>query len=212
MPRAQTQTSALSAGDAVLGLLIEQPANSYQLERRLETRFGAAQFAHGTAYQAVRRLAGQGLIRPRASHPPDARASDGAGPLPAVAYEPTPEGFEHFRRWLLASTSTPPVREELLAKVTFCGPADLPRMIEIVRDAELACTAQLEEVNARMRRERHLAGNDRWRRVMSLIVIASDVAWWDGRIKWLAELRSYLQREGQRYQAGQPPYGTPPSD
>ncbi len=212
MSRAQTQTSALSAGDAVLGLLVEQPANSYQLERRLETRFGAAQFAHGTAYQAVRRLSGQELIRPLASPAPDIGPAPGMRPLPAVAYEPTPKGFEHFRRWLLASTSTPPVREELLAKVTFCGPGDLPRMIEIVRDAELACTAQLEEVNARMRRERLLAGDDRWRRLMSLIVSASDVAWWDARIKWLAELRSYLQREGQRYQAGQPPYGTAPTD
>jgi DNA-binding PadR family transcriptional regulator len=212
MPRTSTQTFALSAGDAVLGLLVEQPANSYQLERRLESRFGAAEFAHGTAYQAVKRLSGQGLIRQVVADQPSEANLLRPGSLPATVYEPTPRGVEHFRRWLRASTSMPPVREELLAKIAFCGPSDLPRMVEIVRDAELACTARLQEVNERMRRERHLAGDDRWRRLMSLIVTAGDVAWWDGRIKWLAELRSYLQREGQRYEAGRDSRGTTPTD
>jgi DNA-binding PadR family transcriptional regulator len=197
--RASTQTYALSAGDAVLGLLVEAPANSYQLERRLETRFGAAQFAHGTAYQAVKRLSGQGLIRQAVVAKPSAPNLHSAGSLPATVYEPTPRGVEHFRRWLRASTSMPPVREELLAKIAFCGPADLPRMIEIVRDAELACTAQLNELNARMRQQHRLAGDDRWRRLMGLIVAAGDAAWWDARIRWLQELRRFLQREGQRY-------------
>jgi DNA-binding PadR family transcriptional regulator len=211
MGRATTQTFALSAGDAVLGLLIERPANCYQLERRLESRFGSAEFAHGTAYHAVRRLSGQGLIRPADADeplPPDPRSS--AGSIPATTYEATPRGAAHFRRWLLASTSMPPVREELLAKIAFCGPADLPRMIEIVRDAELACTAQLKEVNEEMRRRRLLAGDDPWRRLMSLIVTAGDVAWWDARIKWLQQLRSYLQREGQHYAAGRGPGSAPP--
>lgn len=211
MPRPSTPTYALSAGDAVLGLLIEQPSNSYQLERRLETRFGAAQFAHGTAYQAVKRLSGQGLIRPVAqltAIDPDHRMP---GSLPATTYEPTPRGVDHFRHWLRASTSMPPVREELLAKIAFCTPSDLPRMVEIVRDAELACTAQLNELNQRMRHQQRLGGDDPWRRLMGLIVSAGDVAWWDSRIKWLQELRRYLQQEGQRYQARREPGSQPPA-
>jgi DNA-binding PadR family transcriptional regulator len=246
MARTNTQTVALSGGNAVLGLLIEQPANSYQLERRLERRFGSASFAHGTAYHAVRRLASQGLIRPvgpegplpldadsaqasspRAqgvgssslegenvvSLPADAQGGPfraqgrGARSLPATSYEATPRGVEHFRRWMRASTSMPPVREELLAKIAFCAPSDLPRMIEIVRDAELACLGRLGEMNERMRTARRLAGDDSWRRLMSLIVTASDVAWWDGRIKWLQEVRRYLQREGERYAEGHGPGG-----
>jgi DNA-binding PadR family transcriptional regulator len=203
MRNPSTQVPALSAGDAVLGLVIEAPANTYQLERRLETRFGSAAFAHGTAYHAVRRLAGQGLIRPVERDdvlPPEATRAQA---LPATAYEATPRGVEHFRRWLHASTAIPPVREELLAKISFCRPSDLPRMIEIVRDAELACTARLNELNERMRIARRLAADDAWARLMSLIVTAGDVAWWDARIRWLQELRRYLQREGQRYQAEQ---------
>jgi hypothetical protein len=38
---------------------------------------------------------------------------------------------------------------------------------------------------------------------MGVIVTAGDAAWWDARIKWLQALRQYLQRERQRYDAGQ---------
>ena len=201
------QMVALSAGEAVLGLVVERPGNSYQLERRLEGRFGSAQFAHGTAYHALRRLSKQGLIRAVEG---DESARAEAGCLPATAYEATTKGIEHFEHWLRASTSTPPVREELLAKIAFCGPADLPRMIEIVREAELACAAQLEDLNERMRRERRLLGDDAWRRLMGVIVTAGDAAWWDARIKWLQALRQYLQREGQHYHAGHGPTSSLP--
>jgi DNA-binding PadR family transcriptional regulator len=211
MGRAATQTLSLSAREAVLGLVIERPGNGYQLERRLEGRFGSSQFAHGTAYHALRRLSKQGLVRTVADgggSGPGA-GTDPAG-SPATAYEATARGLAHFEDWLLASTSTPPVREELLAKISFCGPADLPRMIEIVRDAELACAAQLQERNERMRTERRLLAGDEWKRLMSLIVTTGDAAWWDARIKWLQDLREYLQREGQRYEAGRRTGSLPP--
>jgi hypothetical protein len=95
----------------------------------------------------------------------------------------------------------PPVREDLLAKVAFCGPADLPRMIEIIREAEGACMTQLENLNARTRRERALAdADDEWRWMMRIIVSDGDYAWWDARIKWLQQLRQYLQREGEHHE------------
>jgi hypothetical protein len=201
----RTTAQPLSAGEAVLGLVIELPGNSYQLERRLEGRFGSAQFGHATAYHALKRLTKQGLIRPVEDPGPLGEASGGAGSeaaeLPGTIYEATVEGIAHFRHWLRASTATPPVREELQAKIAFCGPEDLPRMVEIVREAELACAAQLEDLNERMRRQRRLEGDDPWRRLMGMIGTAGDVAWWDSRIKWLQALRQYLQTEGQRYAA-----------
>jgi hypothetical protein len=213
----RTTAQPLSAGEAVLGLVIERPGNSYQLEQRLEGRFGSAQFGHATAYHALKRLAKQGLIRPIAdSSPPTppgepaANARVEAGELPSTAYEATQAGITHFRRWLRASTATPPVREELQAKIALCGPADLPRMIELVREAELACAAQLEGLNERMRVERRLQGDDPWRRLMGIIVTAGDAAWWDARIKWLQTLRQYLQREGQSYEAEQRPTSSLP--
>jgi DNA-binding PadR family transcriptional regulator len=203
---------ALSAGDAVLGLLIERPGNSYQLERRLEHRFGSAGFAHGSAYHAIRRLSKRGLIRPVEASPQLGEDVGGIGGRAATAYEATPRGVEFFRRWLSASSSIPPVREELLAKISFCGPADLPRMVAIVREAELACTARLNELNRRVRAQRRIDADDPWRRLMTLIVAAGDAAWWDARIKWLQDLRTYLQREALRYQAGDTPSSRPPRD
>jgi DNA-binding PadR family transcriptional regulator len=188
-----------------LGLLIEQPGNSYQLERRLERRFDSAQFAHGTAYQATKRLSKQGLISAIEGDGSAVLEHAKAGYLPTTAYDATAKGVEHFERWLRASTSTPAVREELLAKIAFCEPADLPRLIEIVREAEMTCAAQLEDLTDWMRRERRLADDDEWRRLMGMIATAADAAWWDARVKWLQALRHYLQREGQRYEAEQAP-------
>src|SRR5271155_5277948 len=213
-----TTAQPLSAGDAVLGLVIELPGNSYQLEQRLEARFGSAQFSHATAYHALKRLSKQGLISPIEDSSPAAQSAASASAdtdvadLPATSYEATPAGIAHFRRWLRASTATPPVREELQAKIAFCGPDDLPRMVEIVREAELACAAQLEDLNQRMRRQRLLDRDDAWRRLTGMIVTAGDVAWWDARIKWLQTLRQYLQREGQRYVTEQRQASSPPRD
>jgi DNA-binding PadR family transcriptional regulator len=204
MGRTSAQTFAPSAGKAVLGLLVEQPGNCYQLERRLERRLGSAQFSHGTTYHAVKRLAQKGLIRAVEGDRSTLPARAQAGSPRATAYEVTAEGIEHFEGWLRASTSMPPVREELLAKIMFCGPADLPRMVEIVREAELACMAQLEDLNERMRRGRRLGGEE-WRARMSMIVTSGDAAWWDARIRWLQALRQYLQREVQRCEAERGP-------
>jgi len=201
MGRTASHTFGLSASDAVLGLLIEGPGNSYQLEQRLQDRFGSAQFGHGTAYHAVQRLSKQGLIRVLADdHTADPPGGD-AERLSGTAYEATAKGNEQFERWLRASTPTPPVREELLAQITFCGPADVPRMIGIIREAELACTTQPEDLNGRIGTERQPAEDDEWRRRMGAIVTDGEAAWLNARILWLKKLRAYLQREGQAYDA-----------
>ena len=83
-------------------------------------------------------------------------------------------------------------------------------MVEIVREAELACAVQLKELNERMRRQRLLDRDDAWRRLTGMIVTAGDVAWWDARIKWLQALRQYLQREGERYAAQRRQSTSPP--
>ena len=142
MPRPNAQAVALSGGNAVLGLLIERPANSYQLERRLESRFGSADFAHGTAYHAVRRLVGQGLIRPvAAERDAPAKRRDNRHRVRGDAARRRALPALAARLHLDPAGARGAAREDLLLP----GPQDLPRMIEIVRDAELACTAQLQQ-------------------------------------------------------------------
>ena len=124
-----------------------------------------------------------------------------------TVYEATPAGVEHFRRWLRASTQTPPVREELHAKIALWGPEDLPRLIEIVREAEMACAQQLQGLNRRMRFERER--RRRMRRVgadKGLIVMSGEVTWWDARIKWLQDMRR-LPGEGATVDRAAAPAG-----
>src|SRR5664279_5597174 len=106
----RARTTGLSAGEAVLGLVIEQPDHGFSLERRLEERFAAARFAYSTAYSALRRLKKDGLVRV-------VQAEPGAGE--EVTYEATQKGVEHFRNWVRAPTSAPVSREELHATVSY---------------------------------------------------------------------------------------------
>ncbi len=183
----------------MLGLLVERPATCYELDKRIAERLGSAQFSRGTAARAVRRLLERELVRP-ADARQDAHAALVDGRKKTV-YEPTRAGLEHFRRWLRSSTQSPPVREELHAKIALCGPADLPRLIEIVREAEMSCAQQLQELNRRMRHERRTAQTGGLSQTMRLIVTSGEVSWWDARIKWLQDVRLYLERERYEHHA-----------
>lgn len=193
------QQSEMSAGEIVLGLLIEQPDTCYHLDKRIAERLGSAQFSRGAASRAVKRLLERKLVRPaNVEGRPELRVVDGRK---KTVYETTPSGVDHFEHWLRASTQTPPVREELHAKIVLWGSAELPRLIEIVREAELACTLQLGDANREMRAERQASDASDWERTMQLIVSAGEATWWDARIKWLQNVRMYLEREHARRQS-----------
>jgi len=183
----------------VLGLLIEQPDYGLGLERRLEERFTAARFAYSTAYNALRRLQKAGLVRP-------AEADPGAAEGGEVFYEATPEGVEHFRGWVRASTGGPIQREELHAKIAMCEPRDLPRLIDVLYAEELACIAELERIRARMVAEQRGVGRRAlaevpWSELMGRGVAHGEAAFQGGRIAQLGRLRAYLEqlrREAER--------------
>lgn len=193
------QQSEMSAGEIVLGLLVEQPDTCYQLDKRIAERLGSAQFSRGAAAGAVKRLLERELIRPAdRENRSELRVVDGRK---KTVYEATPAGVQHFERWLHASTRTPPVREELHAKIVLWGSEELPRLVEIVREAEIACMQQLQELNRRTRLERLTADASEWERKMQLIVTGGELTWWDVRVRWLQDVRMYLEREHERQRA-----------
>jgi DNA-binding PadR family transcriptional regulator len=183
--------------EIVLGLLSEEPSNSYQLDRRLAERFGSAGYANGTARQAIKRLAEEGLVR--AADGKGRKASGGGIRARATVYVATQAGIDHFRAWMWASVSTPPVREELHAKIALCRPADLPRMVDVVREAEGVCAGRLQGLNWRVRSRREGLNTEDFRARMDLVVSTGDQAWWESRIKWLQRVRVYLEDERKRY-------------
>ena len=184
----RTRAAGLSAGEAVLGLVIEQPDRGFSLERRLEQRFGAARFSYSTAYNALYRMERQGLVR----------VADGDAPGSGEAvYEATAKGIEHFRDWVRSSTHAPVLREEIHARVALCEPRDLPRLIEILHAEELSALAELDGVRERIIAERRgAAGGDlaeQWSALMGRGVADAEAAFWGGRINQLARLRAYLE-------------------
>lgn len=184
--------------ELILGLLAEERSNCYQLDRRLAARFGSACYAQGTARQAIKRLVDDGLARAVGER----RMASGSGLGARVTiYEATPAGVEHFQEWMWASVSTPPVREELHAKIALCRPADLPRMVAVVREAESVCTGKLQSLNLRVRARRLDLDQGDFRMRMDLVVSTGDQAWWESRIKWLQRVRVYLEDEWRRYGA-----------
>lgn len=181
--------------EIVLGLLVEEPGNAYQVEMRLNQRFGSHDYTQGVARQSLRRLGELGFARPVARRAVDEGARE------SQLWEATPEGVARSREWIREQIRKPPVREELHAKVALCRPDDLPRLVEVVSEAERMCVLELQRTNQQMRiRRAGLPAGD-WATSMDLIVNAGEQAWWDSRIKWLQSVRMYLEREVGQPQA-----------
>jgi len=177
--------------EIVLGLVVERPASCYQLDAQLRERFAAFDYATGTARHAVRRMVEEGLVRELHSH----KLGPLVGVRGATVYEATLAGIEHFERWIRASVSTPPVREELDARIALCRPEDLPHMVEIVRDAEALCLSKVQGLNFRLRASRRARDEMGWQQRMDLVVSSGDHAWWESRTRWLQKVRVHLEGE-----------------
>lgn len=175
----------------VLGMLAEQPASGYQLDVQMEERFGGFRYASGTAKKAAKALRENGLVR-FVEGRPGLRVSAGRA---QTIYELTPAGERRFREWMRAPVSTPPVREELDAKIALCQSEDLPGLIETIRSGELACLTWRQSLNYRLQSRRAKIDRHDRRARMSMIVSSSEEAWWDWRIKWLQCVRMYLEDE-----------------
>jgi DNA-binding PadR family transcriptional regulator len=188
MPR--KRTVGLSAGEAVLGLVIEQPDSASRLGRRLVERFRSAQFTRSTGHNALNRLARQGLVRV---------VPNGGASGEEERYEATPQGVEHFRAWLRAcSTVAPALREELQAKIAFCVPEDLPRLIDAIRAEERACANMFAAAQGRLSAAelvapRRSTGAERWSELAHRAVLRDEAAMWGMRFKRLERLRARLE-------------------
>jgi DNA-binding PadR family transcriptional regulator len=187
----------MSAGKAVLGLVIQRPGYGYQLEQRVKERFGSAQFVASSIYKALGRLEKDQLIRVVGGE--EAAAGLDAERSRRIKYEATPEGVAYFRHWLRASSSVPLVREELQLRIAFCEPHDLPRLIEVIHGEELVCLAMLNDFQRSLDEHPQPAGGGEWSQLMDSAVDHAEAGFWDARIKWLQDVRVLL--EGLRVEA-----------
>ncbi len=179
----------MSAKYAILGLVIERPGYGYQLAQRLEERFGSSSFAPSGVFSALDQLSRDEFVR--------AAGELGPGPArrsaPRTIYEATERGVEHFEAWILGSSPTPPLRDELHMKIALCRPRDLPRLIDMVYGQELACIGRLRDL--KQLSERETAGETHeWSRLMRVLSRDAEVASWKARIEWLQSARELLER------------------
>lgn len=188
----------MSAGKAVLGLVIQRPGYGYQLEQRVKERFGSAQFVASSIYKALGRLEKDRLIRVVGGEALETGVD--VERSRRIKYEATPEGVAYFRQWLRASSSVPLVREELQLRIAFCEPHDLPRLIEVIHGEELVCLAMLNEFQRSLDEDDDPPGvAGEWFQLMDTAVDHAEAGFWDARIKWLQDVRVLL--EGLRSEA-----------
>jgi DNA-binding PadR family transcriptional regulator len=178
----------MSAKYAILGLVIERPGYGYQLAQRLEERFGSSSFAPSGVYSALDQLSRDKFVR--------AAGEMGPGPArrsaPRMIYEATDQGISHFEAWILGSSPTPPLRDELHMKIALCRPGNLPRLIDLVYGQELACVGRLHELTQNSERERIAGDREDWPRLMRALAKDAEIALWRARIQWLQSARELL--------------------
>jgi len=110
---------------------------------------------------------------------------------------PRPARVESFRNWLTVAMSTPSLRHDLRARVSRHEPEDLPALIEVACEAELACLVRLAAFNRRVQEDRRRAEIRGAKQPMSIEEYAARVERWYERVKWLQDVRMYL-RTGPR--------------
>jgi hypothetical protein len=207
----------MSAKIAVLGLVIEEPGPAHRLTAKLRQRLSSAEFVDSNVYSALTRLERDGMVRPIGEDPPGATLASlaptgGTATLRRVAvkrtpgaradsrsFEATPAGVRHFEEWLLASSSAPPLRDELHMKVALCQPHNLPRLIELVYGQELVCLGRVQELKRSFQRMQSPAP-DRWSGLVLVHVRDAELSFWDARLTWLQSVRESLERMHVEYQ------------
>jgi DNA-binding PadR family transcriptional regulator len=185
----------MSAKIAVLGLVIEEPSPAHRLTAKLRQRLSSAEFVDSNVYSALARLEREGLVRSCAE----------------ASYEATEEGVRHFEQWLFASSSAPPLRDELHMKIALCQPQSLPRMIELVYGQELVCLGRVQELKKSFERIRP-PDPSRWSGLVMVMVRDAELAFWEARLGWLQGVRESLENMGVSHQDARRPERTAAMD
>jgi hypothetical protein len=139
-----------------------------------------------------RQRAGALARRPTARHSPGSRAD-------SRSFEATPAGVGHFEKWLLSSSTAPPLRDELHMKVALCQPHNLPRLVELVYGQELVCLARVQELKRSFERARPPAP-DRWSGLVLVHIRDAELSFWDARLTWLQGVRESLEGMHSEYE------------
>jgi DNA-binding PadR family transcriptional regulator len=171
---------------AVLGLVARRPTYGYALVEQLG--HGPLEESlvptHRSIYKMLRALKEEQLIELLDSE--HDREPDGPS---RRRYGVTPEGERRLEAWL---RSRPETFTDLRLRVAAARQQDLPLLIDVVRDAEHACLARLQELRAPdVASLSHRGGS--WEAVSAALLSSIEVSEVAGRSKLLRDLRRELE-------------------
>jgi DNA-binding PadR family transcriptional regulator len=181
---AATQRGELSAGMAVLGLLIQQPDSAAGIGQRLARDFPRARFARSVVHNALPSLEAQGLVClfERGSE----RSFD--------RYCASDAGRALFRRWLRQPCSkAPTLRDAVHARLAFAEPEDLLALIDAVLAEQRACAKEYASACAQLVAGPAAEGAG-WRSSLARLACSDEATLWLARLKRLERLLAGLQR------------------
>jgi DNA-binding PadR family transcriptional regulator len=178
----------MSAKNAVLGLVIEQPGYAYRIAAGVRRQLRFAGLADSYPYWALEKLEAEGHVR-RVDENGDPIGPGMGGRRPI--YEATNKGVESFEEWLLSTSSEPPLRDDLHFRIALCRPRDAPRMIELVHGQELVCLGRIQDLKRSSEAETVTVSE--WTKMVQVVSRDAELAFWNARIEWLQGVREMLE-------------------
>lgn len=178
----------LSTKHLVLGLLVERPGYGYELQARLEDRFGFLELGDTVVYRVLDRLEHEGLIEEAG-----AKVVGTSRRSPRMTYVVTADGAAEFDQWLSAPCDATVVREELHAKLVLSRPMNLDGLVAETVEQERACLAELATL-AQAPLETMVDADVPWPVASALLVDDARAIRLQGHIDWLQRVRIVLER------------------
>jgi DNA-binding PadR family transcriptional regulator len=177
----------MPAKHAILGLVLKEPGDARRIAAEARRLLRFADLAHSYPYWALEQLEADGLVG-RVSEDGSRVGSRLAG---RTIYEATVTGARAFEEWLRSPPSESSLRDDVQFRLAVARPDDVPEMVTLIRDRELACISRQQALALL----RPVARTDKpvWHSTLSELAHDAELAFWRGRIDWLQGVRVRLE-------------------
>lgn len=179
----------VSTKHVVLGLVIERSGYGYDLQQRIEERFGFLGLSDTVVYRALDRLETDGhIVQTGLKTIGQTRRGS-----PRLVYSATTPGRDEFLTWMSQPVKRALVREELHVKLVLAGPRDCARLIEETFLLEREYVAELRGLT---RPPLHELVDDEmpWSEVAAILVDDACATRLQAAVEWLQRARAVMQR------------------
>ncbi|MBI4898494.1 MAG: helix-turn-helix transcriptional regulator [Actinobacteria bacterium] len=176
----------MSVRNIILGLLREQPGNSYEVVVRFDRRVGPWEINRGQVYRTVSDLNCEGLVEEI-----ELAEQSVVGSRGAKFWRITDAGERVLDTWLASPCeSVEPMRGDLLARLAAAGQSDVPDLLVSLDLYEREILLQLE---ADIRKCQAAATREEFDRDMIEIIYDCAMQRREAEINWVRRARELLQ-------------------